>query len=380
VRLPLNRPAHGPDPAGRVALGAVDRQDGAMSEQLLDRLVDWDVAAATARRLARPGPAVGADEAAQVVGELRGCAVAARPHVARITGLDASAADAVVLVVDRPRWVEANLQTLRAMLAPVVEAMAARRGIRANPLVTAVGGKVTGAEAGGLLAFLSSKVLGQYDPAPGGTPRLLLVAPNLVTAEREMGLNATDFRLWVCLHEETHRVQFTAVPWLREHLLSEAAALASGLAPDPTSLVSSLEDAARRLPQVLRGEGGSLVDLFATPGQREQLARITAVMSLLEGHADVVMDSVGSEVVPSVHTIRARFTARRAGVDPMDRVVRRLLGLEDKMRQYRDGARFVRAVVQDVGMDGFNRVWTSPNTLPTAEEIADPQAWVRRVH
>ena len=351
-----------------------------MSEELLDRLVDWDVAAATARRLARPGPHVSAGEASAVVAEVREAAVRARPHVARITGLHAEDADPVVLVVDRPRWVEANLQTLRAMLGPVVEKLAARRHVQAGSVVAAVGGKVTGAEAGGLLAFLSSKVLGQYDLAPGGTPRLLLVAPNLVHVEREMGVDPHDFRLWVCLHEETHRVQFTAVPWLREHLLAQATSLAGELAPDPAALIGTLEDAARRLPEVLRGEGGSLIDLFASPEQRERLRQIAAVMSLLEGHADVVMDEVGPDVVPSVATIRARFTARRAGVDPFDRMVRRLLGLEDKMRQYRDGAKFVRGVVAEVGMDGFNAVWTSPDTLPSPEEIADPRAWVRRVH
>jgi coenzyme F420 biosynthesis associated uncharacterized protein len=351
-----------------------------MSEELLDRLVDWDLAAATARRLARPGPEVTPAQAADVVAEVHDAAVRSRPHVAEITGLRTTDDAPVVLVVDRPRWVEANLQTLRAMLLPVVEKLAARRHVNAGSVVTAVGGKVTGAEAGGLLAFLSSKVLGQYDLAPGGTPRLLLVAPNLVHVEREMGVDPHDFRLWVCLHEETHRVQFTAVPWLREHLIGQAANLAGDLAPDPATLIRTLEDAARRLPHVLRGEGGSLIDLFASPEQRERLRRIAAVMSLLEGHADVVMDEVGPEVVPSVATIRARFTARRAGVDPFDRMIRRLLGLEDKMRQYRDGAKFVRGVVADVGMDGFNEVWTSPDTLPTPEEIADPRAWVRRIH
>lgn len=351
-----------------------------MSEELLDRLVDWDLAAATARRLARPGPVVDAREAADVVAELRECAVRARPHVESITRLRAPDDDPVVLVVDRPRWVEANLRTLRAMLLPVVTKMASKRPVQPNAVLAAVGGKVTGAEAGGLLAFLSSKVLGQYDIAPGGTPRLLLVAPNLVQVEREMGVDPHDFRLWVCLHEETHRVQFTAVPWLRQHLIDEATSLAGDLAPDPTSLVSTLEDAARRLPGVLRGEGGSLVELFATPAQRERLRGVVAVMSLLEGHADVVMDEVGPEVVPSVATIRARFNARRAGVDPFDRLLRRLLGLEDKMRQYRDGARFVRGVVAEVGTDGFNVVWTSPETLPVPDEIADPRAWIRRVH
>ncbi|GMA87689.1 hypothetical protein GCM10025868_29390 [Angustibacter aerolatus] len=222
-------------------------------------------------------------------------------------------------------------------------------------------------------------MLGQYDIAPGGTPRLLLVAPNVVQAERDMGVDPADFRLWVCLHEETHRVQFTANPWLRAHLVDSAQSLARELAPDPSALVDRLGDAASRLPGVLRGDGGSLLDLLATPEQSERVAGVTAVMSLLEGHADVVMDAVGPAVVPSVETIRARFTDRRAGLGPADRMLRRLLGLEDKMRQYRDGARFVRGVVDEVGMQRFNTVWTSAETLPLPAEIEDPSAWVRRV-
>lgn len=351
-----------------------------MTDTLLDRLVDWDVANATARRLARPGPQVSAAEAADVVAELRQLAVSAQPHVESITGLHAPSQDAVVLVVDRPGWVTANLASLRAMLEPVVDKLAAKRGSEPGPLVAAIGGKVTGAEAGGLLAFLSGKVLGQYDISPGGTPRLLLVAPNLVQTERDMQVDPTDFRRWVCLHEEAHRVQFTAAPWLRDHLMHQARSLTADLAPDATSLAGTLEDVARRLPGLLRGGGGSLLDLFAAPDQRRRLAEVTAVMSLLEGHADVVMDEVGPAVIPSVAVIRERFTQRRGGSDPLDRMLRRLLGLEDKMRQYRDGATFVRGVVDQVGMAGFNAVWTSPETLPTPAEVADPTVWVRRVH
>jgi coenzyme F420 biosynthesis associated uncharacterized protein len=347
------------------------------TDSAVDRLVDWGVASATARRLIRPGPDVTAAEAADIVAELRADAAVARGHVAGVTGLDAPGTGARVLVVDRPGWVDANLAMLRAMLEPVVDRLTARR--QPSALVSSVGSKVTGAEAGGLLAMLSGKVLGQYDIAPGAEPRLLLVAPNLVAAERELGVDPEDFRLWVCLHEETHRVQFTAVPWLREFVLEQAQGLATDLLPDAQSLGRRLEELARAVPEVLRGEGGSLTDVLATPEQRERLARLTAVMSLLEGHADVVMDEVGPQVVPSVELIRERFQARRAGRGGVDRLLRRLLGLEAKMRQYRDGARFVRAVVEQAGMSGFNQVWTSPQTLPTPAEIEDPKAWLARV-
>ncbi|MGI8948504.1 MAG: zinc-dependent metalloprotease [Ornithinimicrobium sp.] len=242
-----------------------------------------------------------------------------------------------------------------------------------------LGGALTGTEVAGLLSWVSTKVLGQYDLAPQGTPRLLLVAPNILQAERELGVDSSDFRLWVCLHEETHRVQFTAVPWLREHIIAEARSLGTGMVPEGAAAAERLQSLVRGLPAVVRGER-DITDLLASAEQRERIAAITAVMSLLEGHADVVMDEVGPEVIPTVATIRERFTQRRKGAGAVDVLLRRLLGLEAKMRQYRDGAAFVRAVTDQVGTDGFNRVWTSPETLPRAPEITDPAAWVRRVH
>jgi coenzyme F420 biosynthesis associated uncharacterized protein len=207
------------------------------------------------------------------------------------------------------------------------------------------------------------------------------VAPNIVQVERELEVVPDDFRLWVCLHEETHRVQFASTPWLRDHLLARSRGLTADLLGDPGAFVDRLSSGLRQLPDVLRGgDGAGLVELVQTPQQRAVLAEITAVMSLLEGHADVVMDEVGPRVIPTVATIRERFTRRRAGQGSVDKLLRRLLGLDAKMRQYRDGAVFVRGVVAKVGMDGFNAVWTSPQTLPLPGEISDPAAWVRRVH
>jgi coenzyme F420 biosynthesis associated uncharacterized protein len=175
-------------------------------------------------------------------------------------------------------------------------------------------------------------------------------------------------------------VQFTAVPWLRRHVLDTARQLSLGLAPDPEQLGEQIRQIAQRLPDALRSGGNGLTDIFATAEQRIELAKITAIMSLLEGHADVVMDDVGPAIVPSVDYIRARFQQRRHDVTGLDKILRRLLGLEAKMRQYREGAAFVRAVSAKVGTDGFNAVWTSPETLPLPDEIQNPSAWVQRVH
>jgi coenzyme F420 biosynthesis associated uncharacterized protein len=346
----------------------------------VDVLVDWEFAARTAARVGRPGPVVTPDEAAAIVGNLRSSALASTGHVRRVTGLDAPAGDGV-LVVDRAGWSRANITAFRTLLGPVVAETYEKRGRPPSAGIGQVGARVTGAEVGALLGVLSSRVLGQYDAfaTPG---RLLLVAPTIVAVERELDVPPDDFRLWVCLHEETHRVQFTATPWLADHILGEVRALVGDLMLEPSQLADRLAAVARGLPDLLRGNGSGapILDALQTPSQRERLAAVTAVMSLLEGHADVVMDDVGPDVVPSVAVIRRRFSRRRAGRGTVDQVLRRLLGLDAKARQYADGARFVRAVVERVGMDGFNQVWREPDALPKAVEIADPAAWVRRVH
>ncbi len=367
-------------------------------------MVDWNLAVATATRLVRPGPEVSRDEARAVVAELRRHAKSSQEHVRSFTGMGTEQThDTPVLVVDRAGWIKANVAGFREILKPLLEKMQDKRGSGPGGAVLgAVGGKVTGVELGMLLSFLASRVLGQYEtfaPATRDLPagengggRLLLVAPNIVHVERELEVDPHDFRLWVCLHEETHRTQFTAVPWLRDHLEGEIQSFLGETEVDPMTVLERVREAAQTFAGgrseardeegAEAAEGGrSLVELVQTPAQREILARLTAVMSLLEGHADFVMDGVGPDVVPSVAEIREKFAERRArGAGRLDQALRKLLGLDAKLRQYRDGERFVRAVVREVGMDGFNRVWTSPNTLPTKAEIAKPADWVARVH
>ncbi len=350
-------------------------------------MVDWDLAVTAAARMAGPGPTISRAEADTAVAELREGAARSTPLVREFTGLEAGSATAPVVVVDRRGWIQANADGFEKLLDPVVERLLEQRGKSLEPgLGQTIGSKVTALEVGGLLGFLASKVLGQFDPFYGaaGTDqvgRLLLVAPNIVHTERELGVDPTDFRLWVCLHEETHRVQFTAVPWMRDHLQEQIDSLVGGIQVDPGAMLQMITEAVKRAGELVSGKGeGSLLEIFATPQQREVIDRVTAVMSLLEGHADVVMDGVGPGVIPTVDTIRKRFDQRRKGAGSLDKVVRRLLGLEAKMAQYRNGAIFVRGVIDEVGMEGFNKVWVEPDHLPTKDEIADPRAWVRRVH
>ncbi len=354
-------------------------------------MVDWDLAVTTAKRLMRPSPEISREAVAEVVSDLRRYAALAEGHVRSYTELVTESATAPVVVVDRAGWVQTNVDGLRQIVDPLVEKL---RTTRAEPssLGTAIGSRVTGLEAGGLLAFLSNKVLGQFDPFFTGLTvnegrrtthggRLLLVAPNIVQVESELGVDPDDFRLWVCLHEETHRVQFTAVPWLRTHLLSEMETLLDKTDLDPGRLAKVMREAIEKIGGLVRGDSDvSLLDIVQTPEQRAIIERLTAVMSLLEGHADVVMDGVGPGVVSSVDEIRRMFNQRRAGAGPLDQMVRRLLGFDAKLRQYREGAVFVRGVLDKVGMAGFNAVWAEPANLPTKDEIAEPTRWVTRVH
>jgi len=352
-------------------------------------MIDWKLALSTATRLSKPGPDISAAEVAEAVAELREGAAKSEQPVREFSNLHATSGTAPVLVVDRPRWIEANLDTFRILMDPVMAKL-----VEADKMPTGLGRviseKVGGAELGALMSFMSSKVLGQFDPfwngPSGGSAgshqgRLLLVAPNIVQAERQLGVDPHDFRLWVCLHEETHRVQFTAVDWLSGHMRALLDEFVDATDLDSSALSSLLSDSLSEAVKIARGQSdASLGELFQNPRQREIVDQLTGIMSLLEGHADVVMDGVGPEVIPSVAEIRRKFTERRKGAGSLDRLLRRLLGLDAKMRQYRDGAAFVRGVIDAVGLDGFNAVWAKPAHLPSKAEILDPTIWVTRVH
>ena len=339
--------------------------------------IDLRVAVATARRLMPAGPALSRQEAADAVAELRELAVEAETHVRAYTGLAAHEVPPPATVVDRPTWVAGNVEGFQHLLDPLLTKLAEKRPVNA---ISAATGKVAGAQVGVVLAFLGTKVLGQYEPFVD-PPRLTLVAPNIVEAERSLQADPHDFRLWVCLHESTHRTQFTAVPWMREHMEREIGAFIAAADLDPAQVAERLRGMASAAARAVRGgERASLIDVITTPDQRAALARITALMTLLEGHAEHVMDEVGPEVVPSVAQIRERFNEkRRSGGGGVDKLLRKLLQLDLKMKQYVEGRVFVDEVVRLVGQDGFNQVWTSPEHLPTTEEIADPKSWVARV-
>ncbi|EME24050.1 zinc-dependent metalloprotease [Rhodococcus triatomae] len=337
--------------------------------------VDWEVAARTGVRLVRPGPRSTREDAERVVAELADASVRAEGPVRDVTRLADGLPVPQARIVDRSGWIRAASAS-----------MANLTGDDADTRTGLLGGRPAGMQAGAMLAFLSSAILGQYDPFTGDHGTLLLVAPNVVAVEKALKVSPTDFRLWVCLHEVTHRVQFSSAPWIADYMRETVATLGEigdesvlDVASRLTGALQALRQGGKDQPPEERGIVGLLRATQAEP-QREALDRLLMLGTLLEGHADHVMDAVGPDVVPSVARIRRAFDQRRATQsNPVQRLLRALLGVDAKMAQYVRGKAFVDAVVERAGMTEFNAIWTGPQTLPLPEEIGNPQAWIDRV-
>ncbi|MET0456268.1 MAG: zinc-dependent metalloprotease [Mycobacterium sp.] len=354
------------------------------------RTVDWEFAATVGAKLVRPAPPATDYTRSQAIEQLSESARTAETPVREVTGLNEGAAVTEARVVDRAEWVRAATQSMRVMTGGEEGA--------AGGFLT---GRITGAQTGAVLAFVSSGILGQYDPfaspkaqEPGGSGdqsgngELLLVYPNVIAVERQLRVRPADFRLWVCLHEVTHRVQFRANPWLAKHMSDSLAVITDDSDQDVTQMIGRLGEFVRNKrsrsesqePQVnSEGMVGILRAMQSEP-QRKALDQLLVLGTLLEGHADHVMDAVGPAVVPSVATIRRRFDERRQRKQPpLQRVLRTVLGFDAKMSQYTRGKAFVDHVVGKVGMDRFNVVWTNAETLPLPTEVDEPDRWIDRV-
>lgn len=341
------------------------------SELTVGRAVDWKFAGSVGAQLVRPAPPASDYTRRQVIDDLAEAALTAGGPVREVTGLGGDEPAPPARIVDRKQWVRAASESMRVMT-----------GGTENP-GNVLTGRIAGAQTGAVLAFVSSGILGQYDPFAGSGDRgeLLLVYPNVIAVERQLHLHPKDFRLWVCLHEVTHRVQFTANPWLVQHMSGALGVLTSDRGDDIGEVAGRLSEFVRERRRDA-GHAGvlGLLRAIQSEPQRAALDRLLVLGTLLEGHADHVMDAVGPAVVPSVHLIRQRFDDRRKRRQPpLQRLVRALLGVDAKLSQYTRGRAFVDHVVNRVGMARFNAVWTGPQTLPLPDEIEDPQRWIDRV-
>jgi coenzyme F420 biosynthesis associated uncharacterized protein len=341
-------------------------------------MVDWSLA----RQIARFASGGGGPK--EIDADLPAMVADAEGHLRDYTALAPAQPIPPPEVVDRGEWAEVNLKALCKMLGPVSDRLSNRlelAGPLAGPL-RAVTGATLAAESGLVMGYMSQRVLGQYELSlleAEAQPRLLFVGPNLNKAVRELSAERDSFMRWIVLHELTHVLQFSGVPWLRDHLsklmreymrtveVRVERGAAGGLPswPDPQKIVEAFRE-------------GGLVALVQTREQRKIMERIQPAMSVIEGYSEHVMDAVGERVLSGYAGLREGMERRRASRSAPERVLQRLLGLDLKMRQYEEGKAFCDAVVERGGIAALNRVWESPKSLPTQAELGDPDAWLAR--
>ncbi|MFZ0090000.1 MAG: zinc-dependent metalloprotease [Solirubrobacteraceae bacterium] len=342
-------------------------------------MIDWILAEKIA------GYVAGSTDASPPRADLPALAAESERRVTVYTGLEPARPLPPPEGIDRREWVTTNVKAMRALLDPVLE----RAGSGLGPLRPAAQlalGVVVTTEVGVVLGYLAQRVLGQYElvlldeAVPSTPPRLLFVMPNLGQAVRAFGAQEKEFVTWVALHEVTHAVQFSGVPWLQAHvaglvreLLHSAELRMEG--DHKLRLPSGAE--LKRMAGALRS--GDLISIFASPGERETLDRVQAVMAVIEGHAEHVMDAVAPDLLPSLPSLRAALDRRRRSQSGLSRLLAKLLGLELKLRQYEQGKFFCDAIVRAAGTEALVRVFSGPDALPTLPELSAPTLWLARV-
>ena len=354
--------------------------DGApVAKRSATPLIDWKIAGKIAAYVAGTG------DASALTVELAPLATDAARRVVDYTRLTPVRELPAPEGVGRREWISANLSSMRQMLDPVLERAGDKLGALkgARSLSVSV---VSTIEIGVVVGFLAQRVLGQYElvllkePSDDAPPRLLFVLPNLGAAVQSLGAPEDEFITWVTLHEVTHAVQFSSVPWLQPHM----AGLVSELL---RSMELRLEGPRRlRMPSVAeikRVAGavrrGDIVGIFASEGERATIDRVQATMAVIEGHAEHVMDAVAPELLPSLPKLRAALDRRRHSQSGRARLLGKLLGLEMKMRQYDQGKVFCDEIVRRAGTDALVAVFSAPEALPTIDELTDPVAWLLRM-
>lgn len=345
--------------------------------------VDWDLAARVAARVAGREPFAESYHADSLEPDFAELTARAEELVAEATGLRSLAGPARARVTDRQGWVRANIASFQRLLRPLTDKLGDKVG--AGPLAP-VARATAGAEVGALLGWMSTRVLGQYDllvieeENPHDQDLVYYVGPNVLALEKRYAFPPREFRLWLALHEVTHRAQFTGIPWMRPHFLGLVRATVDSVDPDPARFVEALKRAADDLRSGRSPlDDGGLAVLLASPEQRAVLDQVAGLMSLLEGHGDVTMDRAGVGHVPSADRFGRVLRARRNSARGLTKLAQRLLGFDAKLNQYAAGERFITAVEAAGGPELLDRAWEAPDLLPSLHEIRDPDRWIARV-
>jgi coenzyme F420 biosynthesis associated uncharacterized protein len=345
--------------------------------------IDWALAERVATRVAGTDPFARSYHYASLEPDFAELTAEAEELVAEATGLRSLVGPARARVTDRPGWVRANVASFQRLLRPLTDKVGEK--MDRSPLAP-VARRVTGTEVGVILGWMATRVLGQYDlliveeEDPHDQDVVYYVGPNVLALEKRFAFPPREFRLWLALHEVTHRAQFTGVPWLRPHFLSLVEQSLANVDPDPKRFLEAL----RRVADGVRTgnsalDDGGIVALLATPEQRQALDRIAGMMSLLEGHGDVTMDRAGADRIPSAERFSRVLHQRRQQASRPARVLQRLIGLEAKMNQYEQGERFIASVEREGGRELLDHAWRGAEFLPTLHEIREPRQWIDRV-
>ena len=343
-----------------------------------DRLADWGTARQVGDRLAGPGPALDAVQRARMREDFAEAVPRAEQMVSEHTGLRPGGYPSRAWVMHRGEWLRANLRGFQGLLEPVAARVAAGR---ADSALSGIRRKILGAEVGTLVGYLGRRVLGQYDLflPPDDDGLIYFVGPNIAGVERKYGFPEADFRLWISLHEVTHRLQFGSAPWLRPHITGLVNSYLATLDLDARALAHRIRMAAEEVRDgKAEWRGFGWLFLVMDDDQRRMFRDMQALMTLLEGHGNFAMNAAGRGAIRGVDTFRRTLRERRRSSAP-DRIVQRAIGFDQKVRQYDAGEWFVTSVVEQVGMERFNRVWEGPASVPTPEEIVRPEAWIARV-
>ena len=342
-----------------------------------ERLIDWGAADRVGRTVAGLGQTLSPVERARLVEDFSELVPEAEAMVQEFTGLQPGSQRSRAWVMTRGQWLHQNLRGFERVLEPFAKKLV---GNRPDGALAGVRRNILGAQLGALLGYLGHRVLGQYDMflPPDDDGLLYFVGANVAGVESKHGFAPHDFRLWICLHEVTHRLQFGGAPWLRGYLTGLMDSYLSSVELDPSWLMERLRAALDevRTGRVERGFGW--VFILMSPDQRDMVKKMQAAMSLLEGHSNYAMDEVGRDRIPDSESFRETLHERRNRVG-LERAFQRAIGFDVKVRQYALGERFTRKVIEEVGMERFNRVWEEPSSLPTMDEIRHPAGWVARV-
>ncbi|HEX7094737.1 MAG TPA: zinc-dependent metalloprotease [Acidimicrobiales bacterium] len=345
--------------------------------------VDWEVARRVANRVAGREPFAQSYHYDSLEPDFTELTKQAEELVGKATGLRSLAGPARARVADRSMWIDANLASFQRLLRPLLKKMDPKVGKGA---LGGVARRVSGAELGMLLGWMSTRVLGQYDllvvedEHPDEQDIVYYVGPNVLMMEKRYAFPPREFRLWLALHEVTHRAQFTGIPWLRGHFLSLVDELLSSVEPDPQRLLAAIHDVLekKRAGRDPLSDGG-VMGILATPEQKAALEKVSGMMSLLEGHGDITMDRAGAGLIPNAERFGRVLRQRRQQTKGLVRLLQRLVGIEAKLQQYAQGEAFITAVEAAGGPALLDRAFERPENLPTITEIRNPSLWLNRM-